>query len=465
WRIVYLPELVCPAELPVVISGFKSQQRRWAKGSIQTALKLLPRALSSRLSLWTKYQAFVHLTYYMIHPLMVVVVLLSVPALAAGALARSTGAVVFASVIFALASIGPACVLIYAQKVLPEGGWRRALWLPSIMVIGVGLAWSTSLAVLSAFWGRDLHFVRTPKFGIGPRGGQWRGKGYAGGRPWGGMVELGLGLYCAWTAWLVASHGLYGVLPFMLLYTAGFLTVGALTLLHAMPGLPAALALVALAGVLAPGGARAADEIQARSLVIEGERWWTRSPDPAAPVACATCHHDLTDVRGWMAGFPKVKPSPPPHTRVMTLLQANAEAVARHYRLPDALPAATAITAYLTALGADLPISPGMSPGQPVFPARIRALDESVRRGASVFAARCRSCHRPPEVAPAVLTFPRVSHDRAQSLETFLADHRPSGRPLDWAGQEMADVVAHLVAGLAGRPVAARMEQARQEGP
>src|SRR5712671_4357097 len=182
WRILYLPELVCPAELPVVISGFKSQQRRWAKGSMQTALKLLPQVLSSPLSLWTKYQAFVHLTYYIIHPLMLVVVLLSVPALAIGAAAQSVPVLVFASVVFALASIGPACMLIYAQQVLPESGWRRALRLPTIMVIGVGLAWSTSLAVLSAFWGRDLHFVRTPKFGIGPQGGQWRDKVYTGGR-------------------------------------------------------------------------------------------------------------------------------------------------------------------------------------------------------------------------------------------------------------------------------------------
>src|SRR5713226_4750 len=203
WRILYLPDLVCPAELPVVISGFKSQQRRWAKGSIQTALKLLPQVLGSRLSLWAKYQAFVHLTYYMIHPLMLAVVLLSIPALEIGALAQSATTLGLASVVFGLASVGPACMLVYAQMVLPESDWRRALKLPSIMVIGVGVAWSTSLAVLSAFWGRDLRFVRTPKFGIGPLGGHWRGTVYAGGRPWGGVVELGLGLYCAWTAWLV----------------------------------------------------------------------------------------------------------------------------------------------------------------------------------------------------------------------------------------------------------------------
>ena len=468
WGIVYLPDLVCPAELPVVISGFKSQQRRWAKGSIQTALKLLPDVLGSRLSLWAKYQAFVHLTYYMIHPLMLVVVLLSVPALAAGALAQSTSTTTLlaASVVFALASVGPACMLIYAQMTLPEGGWRWALRLPSIMVIGVGVAWSTSLAVLSAFWGRDLHFVRTPKFGIGPRGGQWRGTIYASSRPWGGMVELGLGLYCAWTAWLVSAHGQYGVLPFMLLYTAGFLTVGALTMRHAMAGPRKVLLLLgALASAAAPGAVGAMEETGARALAAEGEGWWTRSPDPANPVACATCHHDPTEVRGWAAGFPKVTPLPPPHTRVMTLLQANAEAVGRHYRLPNALAAATAITAYLVALGADLPISPGLSPGQPVFPERIRQLEASVKRGAAVFSARCGSCHQAAAVASAAQMFPRISRGEPQSLETFLMGHRPSGPPLDWAGREMAAVVAYLVSHLAGRPVATRVEQARKENP
>jgi cellulose synthase/poly-beta-1,6-N-acetylglucosamine synthase-like glycosyltransferase/cytochrome c553 len=466
WRILYLPELVCPAELPVVISGFKSQQRRWAKGSIQTALKLLPQVLGSRLSLWAKYQAFVHLTYYMIHPLMLVVVLLSVPALAVGVLVQSTTALVLVSIVFALASVGPACMLIYAQIVLPESGWRQVLRLPSIMVIGVGVAWSTSLAVLSAFWGRDLHFVRTPKFGIGPRGGQWRGTIYAGGRPWGGVVELALGLYCAWTAWLVVARGEYGVLPFMLLYTVGFLTVGALTVLHAMPGPRGALLLlVMLGGAAAPGSAGAAEATAARFLSAEGERWWTHSPDPANPVACATCHHDLTEVRGWAAGFPKVKPLPPPHTRVMTLLQANAEAVARHYRLADALTAATAITAYVTTLGADLPVSPGMSPGQPVFPERIRMLEASVKRGASAFIARCGSCHQPDEVAPAASRFPRMSGEQGQSLETFLACHPTSGRPLDWAGQETADIVAYLVSHLAGRPAGLQTEQTHEGKP
>src|SRR5262245_34069813 len=35
WRFVFLPDVVSPAEVPVEMNSFKSQQHRWAKGSIQ----------------------------------------------------------------------------------------------------------------------------------------------------------------------------------------------------------------------------------------------------------------------------------------------------------------------------------------------------------------------------------------------------------------------------------------------
>jgi len=233
WRILYRPELVCPAELPVLITGFKSQQRRWAKGSIQTALKLLPTVLRAPLSAWTKYQAFIHLTYYMIHPLMLTVVLLSLPLFGLRDLAPSLPILVGGiGLTIGLATFGPGTMLVYAQRVLDPAGWRHVWRLPTIMVIGVGAAWSTSLAVLGAFCGKDSEFIRTPKFGIGPEGGTWRGKAYGDRRPWGGLVEIGLGLYCAWTTWLFWHHGQYVILPFLALYTSGFLTVGTLTVLH-----------------------------------------------------------------------------------------------------------------------------------------------------------------------------------------------------------------------------------------
>jgi cellulose synthase/poly-beta-1,6-N-acetylglucosamine synthase-like glycosyltransferase len=233
WRIIYQPELVCPAELPVLIMGFKSQQRRWAKGSIQTAMKLLPAILRAPISAWTKYQAFMHLTYYSIHPLMLINMLLFVPLFRLQDLAPSALTPGGGGLVFSLAAFGPGALIVYAQRVLDPVGWQRTRWLGALMVIGVGVSWTTSSAMLSALWGRDAEFIRTPKFGIGPAGGTWRGKAYRDHRLWGGVMEVGLGLYCAWTAWVFWHAGQYGALLFLVLYTVGFLTVGAVTILQA----------------------------------------------------------------------------------------------------------------------------------------------------------------------------------------------------------------------------------------
>jgi len=62
WKFVFLTDVVTPAELPVDMNGFKSQQHRWTKGSIQTCKKLLPRIWRSGLPLPIKIEATGHLT-------------------------------------------------------------------------------------------------------------------------------------------------------------------------------------------------------------------------------------------------------------------------------------------------------------------------------------------------------------------------------------------------------------------
>jgi hypothetical protein len=101
---------------------------------------------------------------------------------------------------------------------------------PTILVIGVGVALSTSLAVLEAFVSRRREFIRTPKFGISSPSGTWRGKGYGERAPWGGAVEVALGLYCAGATLLFWTGHHYAMVPFLALYTLGFLTVGAYTI-------------------------------------------------------------------------------------------------------------------------------------------------------------------------------------------------------------------------------------------
>lgn len=71
WQFVFLNDVVSPAEVPVEMNAFKSQQHRWAKGSIQTARKLLPMILKSDLPFAVKREAFFHLTNNMAYLLMV----------------------------------------------------------------------------------------------------------------------------------------------------------------------------------------------------------------------------------------------------------------------------------------------------------------------------------------------------------------------------------------------------------
>jgi hypothetical protein len=258
-------------------------------------------------------------------------VFLAFPLRALGVLTHSAPTA-WAGAIFALATLGPASMLLYAQRALDRSWGRRSWELATIMVMGVGLALSTSLAVLGAFRAHGREFVRTPKFGIAGATGSWRGKAYAGGSAWGGFAELALGGYCAVTTWVFVSDGHYAVAPFLALYALGFLTIGMLTVVQSSgvrwrwTGLlrrglrtgATALVLGALWLAVAAAGE------DASLLVAEGRRLWTVSPDPGNPVACETCHWDVGAIRGWASSFPKFKPLPPPAARVMTLLQANA---------------------------------------------------------------------------------------------------------------------------------------------
>ena len=281
--------------------------------------------------------------------------------------------------------------------------------------------------------------MRTPKFGIAGASGTWRGKGYGDRAPWGGAVEVALGLYCAAATQLFWTGAHYAMVPFLALYTLGFLIVGGYTLAQsiavrrrgrvpswASPGW--SLASARLGRVARPSlGRRLGGARRGRRALVESRR---RALDQ--PVACATCHHDPDATRGWAASFPKVRPLPPPHTRVMTLLQATAEAVARHYRPRDPRPAAIAISAFLTARGVGLPITPGVAPDQPVFPTRMRALAESVERGRALYARRCGACHDATAIAPGAGGFLRTtatSRRSSSSRDTARRPPDPVGQP------------------------------------
>lgn len=170
WRFLFLPDVVCPAELPPQISAFKSQQHRWTKGSVQTARKLLPRILRAPVPLSIKIEAFFHLTCPMVYAYMMVLMLLFFPAIYVNMQPFEKGS--FAGLLlglslFAIGSVSASTFYIASQKAQGRGVWGTVLQLPMLMSIGLGIAVNNSRACLEALVGHESAFIRTPKFNAG----------------------------------------------------------------------------------------------------------------------------------------------------------------------------------------------------------------------------------------------------------------------------------------------------------
>ena len=229
WRMQFVPHVVCPAELPVQMSGVKSQQHRWAKGSIQTAKKLLPRVLQADLPRFTKCQAILHLTNYLVHPLMLWTAL-TTPWLLAVEPVVLQHTHLLMTVGSLCATLGPASLYLYAQRQLYPDWTHRLRYFPYLLIFGTGIALNNTKAILEALCNVRGTFVRTPKFRIEHPSDTWVGKRYRAAFPWLSLGELGLAVYSSYSTYLAMHRGAYLLLPFLLLYTLGFAAVAGLSL-------------------------------------------------------------------------------------------------------------------------------------------------------------------------------------------------------------------------------------------
>jgi cellulose synthase/poly-beta-1,6-N-acetylglucosamine synthase-like glycosyltransferase len=232
WKLKFAADVVCPAEVPVTINAFKSQQHRWAKGSIQTAKKNLGKLFKSDVSLLIKIQAFLHLTHYMVHPMMLLVVLTSIPMLYSRWFFDSLSFPIMIFTLLCLATFGPSSMYLFSQKIL-YGDWKtRIKFLPFLMCLGTGIAVNNTKAVLEAFFNIKSGFIRTPKYGIKKQGESWKGKHYAIPLNAISILEFFLGIYSLTGLLMFLLFSKYLVSPFLLIYTSGFFFVFFLSVKH-----------------------------------------------------------------------------------------------------------------------------------------------------------------------------------------------------------------------------------------
>jgi cellulose synthase/poly-beta-1,6-N-acetylglucosamine synthase-like glycosyltransferase len=232
WKLAFATQVVCPAEIPVTINAFKSQQHRWAKGSIQTAKKNLGKLFRSDLSMLVKIQAFLHLTHYMVHPMMLLVVLTSIPMLYTKLFFNNLAYPMMIFTLFCLATFGPSSMYLFSQRILYRDWKRRIKYLPVLMCLGTGIAVNNTKAVLEAFFNIKSGFIRTPKYGIKRKEDRWRGKRYAIPLDSLSIIEFLLGLYSLTGLCMFLFFSRYLISPFLFIYTAGFFYVFFLSIKH-----------------------------------------------------------------------------------------------------------------------------------------------------------------------------------------------------------------------------------------
>jgi len=232
WQFLFLPDLVTPAEVPVEMNAFKSQQHRWAKGSIQTCRKVLPAILASDLPRKVKIEAFFHLTANFNYLLMCVLSVLMFPAMVVRYNMGWTEMLLIDIPLFMAATASVANFYLVSQRELYPDWKSRVKYLPIVMAIGIGLAVNNTKAVFEALFGAPGEFTRTAKYGIASSKDGWQHKKYHQALSIQPFIEVALGLYFTMTVYYALANGIYGTLPFLVLFQFGFLYTGLMSIMQ-----------------------------------------------------------------------------------------------------------------------------------------------------------------------------------------------------------------------------------------
>jgi len=112
------------------------------------------------------------------------------------------------------------------QRELHKDWITRTEYLPFLMSIGIGLCINNTKAVFEALFNKQTEFARTPKYRIEANADEWIGKKYRQSFVIQPLIELALGLYFTATVFYALANGIYGTLPFLVLFQIGFLYTG-----------------------------------------------------------------------------------------------------------------------------------------------------------------------------------------------------------------------------------------------
>ena len=232
WKCFFLEDLIIEAELPVQINAAKRQQFRWAKGSMQVAMKLLTDvALDRKIPVDTKIQAFIQLTRHIVHPLFLTQFIIFPMLLALDYKLYSVSwAPIIAILIYIM--MGPATYLYIIRKIWRDKWKVKAREYFYLIFFATGISVNNTVAIFEALLVRKNEFLRTPKFGIIKKGDEWKNKSYVLPFTKITLLEIFFGVYGTIAIFISIFTRNPIFVPILLLQTIGFIYIAYLSIAH-----------------------------------------------------------------------------------------------------------------------------------------------------------------------------------------------------------------------------------------
>jgi glycosyltransferase involved in cell wall biosynthesis len=222
YRFVYRSDVVTPAELPEDMSAFRAQQYRWAKGTIQTARKLMHRVWDAPLTIHQRIEATFHLLPHLAYPMMVLLTLLLLPALIFMP-ATDMRMLLLIDLPLCIGTTGSLAAFYgMAERSAGRSAWQAIVRLPALIALGAGLAPHLTAAVLDGATSMAGEFVRTPK--RGEARGRYRQVAKL------PLAEIALALVSAASVVAAIETQHYIAAPFAALFMSGYAYVAALVI-------------------------------------------------------------------------------------------------------------------------------------------------------------------------------------------------------------------------------------------
>jgi cellulose synthase/poly-beta-1,6-N-acetylglucosamine synthase-like glycosyltransferase len=262
YHLLYLKDLTSPGEVPPTIPSFKKQQARWANGSLRTARKLLPSILpNTKIKLYKRLEAFIHLTGYLLHPMMFISFLLASfgtlfevdtflihshmltpfggayasfdPALADRVHNLSWGALDLMILLSMVAAWLSPLITLKLQKLSIRNNLAGLLVL---FLLGSGISVSNTVeAVKALFTNRNWEFTRTPKYANIQDKESWRTRRYQIPLDFVFILEVGSVLLGLLATVVAIMHAHYAVLAILVPYTTAYSFITLLTFIQSQP--------------------------------------------------------------------------------------------------------------------------------------------------------------------------------------------------------------------------------------